>query len=157
MGSIGKGIYTKAVFLMTALSCSVLTAPTFAASASKSINIKLQVVAGCSISVVDMNFGVITQVTGTETASSYVAVICNPGATVLLSFQPTFSVANTTRNSTLTSVAGGKINFSMALRGYFGILGTGQTAYTYIDGKLVATPGAASGIYQSTETLYVIY
>lgn len=128
-----------------------------AANVKNTMNVKLQVNGACVLTVVNMDFGSLTQVMGTETASSYVTVVCNQLSTIYLSFLPTFSVANTSRNSTLTSGTGNKINFSMALQGYFGVLPAGATGYTYINGKLAATPGASAGIYQSTETLYVIY
>ena len=157
---MSSGVYSiikKAIFLPAVLSCLIANPVAHAASVNKSMNVKLTVASVCNVNVVNMDFGTLTKVVGTETASSYVTVVCNQLSTVFLSFLPTFSVANTGRNSTLTSVAGDTINFSMQLRGYFGILNAFQTGFTYIDGKLAATPGVKSGIYQSTETLYVIY
>ncbi|MEO9168041.1 MAG: spore coat protein U domain-containing protein [Aestuariivirga sp.] len=146
-----------AAILVAALLCLIASPAAHAARATNTMNVKLQVINGCALNVANMDFGIITQVTGTETAKSYVTVVCNRFAGVNLSFAPTYSVANTSRNSFLTSPAGGKINFSMVLEGSSGNLFSGQTGYTYIDGQLSATPGAAPGVYQSTETLYVLY
>ena len=157
---MSSGVYSiikKAIFLPAVLLCVIANPVAHAASVNKSMNVKLTVASACALNVVNMDFGTLTKVVGTETASSYVTVVCNQLSTVFLSFLPTFSVANTSRNSTQTSVAGDTINFSMQLRGYFGTLGAFQTSLTYTDGKRAATPGVKSGIYQSTETLYVIY
>lgn len=149
-------VKTAAILAVT-LPCLFVTSAAHAARATSSMNVKMQVINGCALNVANMDFGIITHVTGTETAKSYVTVECNRFAGVNLSFAPTYSAANTSRNSTLTSAAGGKINFSMVLEGSSGNLFSGQTGYTYIDGQLAATPGAAPGVYQSTETLYVLY
>lgn len=146
-----------AAILVAALSCSIANPAAHAASSTRSINVKMRVGAVCNLNVVNMDFGTVTQVTGTETASSYVTVICSQRSTIFLSFTPTFSVAGTTRNSTLVRAAGGTVNFSMALQGYTGTLNPGVTGFTYINGQLAATPGAAAGSYQSTETLWVNY
>lgn len=153
------GIYNiakKAVILVAVLPCLFDGPNAFAAKATNTMNIKAQVNGACVLSVADMNFGTVTQVTGTETASSYVTVVCSRGATVDLTFVSN-ALGNTTRNSTLVSPAGGTINFSMALQGSHGTLFAGQTGFTFINGKLFATPGAAAGVYSSVETLYVIY
>ena len=157
---MSSGVYSiikKAIFLPAVLLCVIANPVAHAASVNKSMNVKLTVASACALNVVNMDFGTLTKVVGTETASSYVTLVCNQLSTIFLSFLPTFSVANTGRNSTLTSVAGDTINFLMQLRGYFGTLGAFQTSLTYTDGKRAATPGVKSGIYQSTETLYVIY
>ena len=147
----------RAAILVAALLCQFASPQLQAASKTNSMNVKMQVGAVCNLNVVNMDFGTVTQVTGTETASSAVTVICSKRSTVFLSFTPTFSVAGTSRNSTLVSAAGGTVNFSMALQGYTGTLPAGVTGVTNIIGQLVATPGAAAGAYQSTETLWVNY
>ena len=157
MSSGVHSIIKRAIFLPAVLSCVITNPVVHAASFTKTMNVKLSVASVCALNVANMDFGTLTKVVGTETASSYVSVVCNQLSTVYLSFLPTFSVANTGRTSSLTSVAGDTINFSMQLRGYFGTLGAFQTGFTYIDGKLAATPGVKAGTYQSTETLYVIY
>ena len=143
----------RAAILVAALSCLFACTELHAANKSTSMNVKLTVAYGCALNVTNMDFGTVPTVTGTETATSNVTVNCSPGTLFLLSFQPTFSFANISRNSTLTSIAGGTVNFSMALQGFFGFTSTSTT----INGQLAATPGAAPGVYQSTETLYVIY
>ena len=129
----------------------------WASSVNTSFPVSVTVNSKCALNVANMNFGTLATVKGTETASSYVSVVCTKGSTIFLSFTPVYSATNTTRNSTMTSAAGGKINFKMTLQGSFGILNGGQTGYTYIDGQLAATPGAVTGFYQSLETLYINY
>ena len=143
----------KAAILVAALSCLITCPDLHAANKSTSMNVKLTVAFGCALNVTDMDFGTVAQVTGTETATSTVTVNCSPGTLFLLSFKPTFSFADINRNSTLTRAGGGTVNFSMALQGFFGFTSTSTT----INGQLAATPGAVAGVYQSTETLYVIY
>lgn len=98
-----------------------------------------------------MDFGNITAVSGTETATSNVTVNCTPGALYLLSFSP--SSWTTTRSSSMSNLSSAKINFNMALGGTWGT-GSGTKV---INGQLAATPGAPTGAYKSVETLYVIY
>ena len=139
--------------LATVLCCALGNISAHAANSTKSINVKLNVVSGCALNVTDMDFGSVTQVLGTETATSTVTVNCSPGVPFRLSFLPVFSRANTKKNSVLTDATGDHINFSMALKAW-----RGRTSrVTQINGKLMATPNAAEGIYKSVETLYVIY
>lgn len=137
---------------LIAMAASLWSAQIACAAAQKqSLNIAVTINYGCSISVSDMNFGTITSVTGSETASSNVAVNCTPGALYLLSFAP--SSWTTTRASAMSNPSSAKINFTMALSSIWGI-GSGASS---INGQLAATPGAPTGAYKSVETLYVIY
>ena len=112
-------------------------------------------VSACVISVTNMDFGTLTAVTGTETATSNVQVRCPQGVFLTASFLSTGLA--TTRNSAMTGPGGAKINFTMSLAGWFGF-GLGNTPLTtVITGKLAATPTPANGTYTSVETLYVIY
>jgi spore coat protein U-like protein len=147
----------RAAIMVAALLCLFMSGTAQAAKSTNTLNVKLQVIRGCALSIANMDFGTIAQVTGTETASSKVIVTCSRFASFQLSFAPVYSLANTSRNSTLVSPAGGKINFSMTLQSSTGTLFPRQSTSTNINGKLAATPGAASGNYQSTETLYVLY
>lgn len=137
----------------SALSCLFAGGSAQAASKANTLNVKLTVAPTCALAVTDMNFGIVTQVLGTEKATSTVTVNCSTGTFLQLSFQPTFSVANTSKNSTLTSGTGAKINYTMALQGYWGYTG----GWTTINGQLAATPSVTAGIYKSVETLYVLY
>lgn len=130
----------------------MLSAQVACATAQKqTLNIAVTINYGCSLAVSDMDFGTITAVTGSETATSNVTVNCTPGAFYLLSFSP--SSWTTTRSSAMSNPSSAKINFKMSLSGIWGI-GSGTTA---INGQLAATPGAPTGAYKSVETLYVIY
>lgn len=147
----------SAAILAVALPCLFMPCAAQAAKSTNTLNVKLQVIKGCAVDVANMDFGIVPQVTGTETASSIVTVTCSRFASFRLSFAPVYSLANTSRNSTLTSPAGGKINFSMTLQSSTGTLFPRQSTSTFINGQLAATPGAAPGVYQSTETLWVNY
>jgi spore coat protein U-like protein len=137
---------------LIALSASLWSAEAACAAAQKqTLNIAVTINYGCSLAVSDMDFGTITTVTGSETATSNVTVNCTPGALYLLSFSP--SSWTTTRSSAMSNPSSAKINFNMALSGIWGV-GSGTTA---INGQLAATPGAQTGAYKSVETLYVIY
>lgn len=135
-----------------ALAASFLTAQEARAAAqSKTLKISVTINYGCNLAVSDMDFGTITAVTGSETATSTVTVNCTPGALYLLSFSP--SSWTTTRASMMSNPSSAKINFNMALNGIWGI-GSGTAT---INGQLAATPSAQTGAYKSVETLYVIY
>jgi len=135
-----------------------------ASAASTTGPLKASVIIGagsCSITVTNMDFGTLTTVVGTETATANVAVRCPVGVRLMVAFLPIaynpVSNAASSRNSTLVDPFGNKINFSMALAGWYGT-GLGNTPLTtVITGKLAATPFPKPGIYQSTETLYVNY
>ena len=134
-----------------------LTAEASAASSTAG-TLKASVIIGtgaCTITVTNMDFGTLTAVTGTETATSNVQVRCPQGVFLTASFLSTGLA--TTRNSAMTGPGGAKINFTMSLAGWFGF-GLGNTPLTtVITGKLAATPTPANGTYSSVETLYVIY
>lgn len=137
---------------LIALATSLCSAQVASAAAQKqTLNIAVTINYGCSLSVSDMDFGTITSVTGSETATSNVTVNCTPGALYLLSFSP--STWTTTRASAMSNPSSAKINFNMALSSIWGI-GSGTSQ---INGQLAATPGAPTGVYKSVETLYVIY
>ena len=123
----------------------------YAAAQKQTLNIAVTINYGCSLAVSDMDFGTISAVTGSETATSTVTVNCTPGALYLLSFSP--SSWTTTRTSAMSNPSSAKINFNMALSSIWGI-GSGTSS---INGQLAATPGAQTGAYKSVETLYVIY
>ncbi len=140
-----------------------LTAEASAASSTAG-TLKASVIIGtgaCTITVTNMDFGTLTTVLGTETATANVAVRCPPGVRLMAAFLPIaynpVSNAASSRNSTLFDPLGNKINFSMALAGWYGT-GLGNTPLTtVITGKLAATPNPPPGTYKSTETLYVNY
>jgi spore coat protein U-like protein len=134
-----------------------------AASAVQAVKAQVIVapVSACVISVTNMDFGTLSTVLGTETATANVAVRCPVGVRLMVAFLPIaynpLGNAASSRNSTLTDPLGNKINFGMSLAGWYGI-GLGNTPLTtVITGKLLATPNPTPGVYKSTETLYVNY
>ena len=58
----------------------------FAATASGTFNVKVNITTACAVSATAVNFGSLSTVLGTETANSTVSVICNPGTAYSLSF-----------------------------------------------------------------------
>ncbi len=142
--SVGMTLITLAASFLSAQEAC-------AAAQNKTLNISVTINYGCNLAVSDMDFGTISAVTGSETATSTVTVNCTPGALYLLSFSPSSWI--TTRASAMSNPSNAKINFNMALNGVWGI-GSGTTT---INGQLAATPGAQTGAYKSVETLYVIY
>jgi spore coat protein U-like protein len=147
-----RNVRMRAAATAVVLPCLFAGGQADAATFSKTMNVTITVTPACALSVTDMNFGILTQVVGTEKATSTVTVNCTQGTFLQLSFLPTFAVANTSRNSAMTNGVGSKVNFSMALQGWWGYTG----GWTTINGQLSATPGAV-GLYKSVETLYVIY
>jgi hypothetical protein len=127
--------------------------PTYTATTALNLKTSVNIVTptSCAITASDMNFGTMSQVLGTETATSTVDVHCPTGTFFILSFSTT--ALATTKNSTLVNAANNKINFSMALASFFGF----TAGTTTITGTLANTPNVPQGIYKSVETINVIY
>ncbi len=142
---------------IAAILCLATLAPAlgFAASSPGNFRIALNVVppSSCLVAATNINFGNLQTVVGTETGTSTVSVRCPPGTLYLLSFNTVFSAAGLSRNSTLVSPAGNSINFRMSLGSFFGV-GSGTHVIT---ARLSPAPFPPPALYQSTQTINVIY
>ncbi len=121
-----------------------------AATSTFSFTTQINVTANCSVNVTSMNFGNITAVTGTETASSVATVKCNLGIPYSVSFRP--AAVLTAGTGTLTG-PGGNISFFVSLATS---AGTGSGTHT-LNGKLTASPITTQGLYQNNFLIYVNY
>lgn len=150
-GQLGKGLATGIISMLA------LAQPAFAASNSNNLNVKLAVNAACVITATDINFGTLSTVTGAETATSFVKVVCPPNTQVSVDFAPVFSVANTSKADVMKDPAGDTIGFNMALAGYYGNMGNFSYLWTNINAQLIARPYPPAGVYNAVEAIYVIY
>lgn len=130
-----------------------------AASSTGSFRVRLIARAKCTVSVTAMNFGTITRVTGSETATSTATVSCNRNTFYALSLglpavrtiaNAIGSAALTLRNGTNTIAATLTVRNARQQA-------TGGNDITQIGGRLTAQAAPAPGVYQATQAFYVIY
>ena len=124
----------------------------FASAATTTFNFttKVNVTANCAVNVTSMNFGNITAVTGTETASSVATVKCSLGIPYSVSFR---AAAVLTAGTGTLAGPGGNITVFVSLATSSG---TGSGAHT-LNGKLTASPITTQGLYQNNFLIYVNY
>jgi spore coat protein U-like protein len=125
-----------------------------AATSSGTFNVQVTIVKACAVSATAVNFGSLSTILGTETATSTVSVVCNAGTPYSLSFVSGSASLSTTGNL-VNGASTIPVAYSFANAG--AAAGTG-TATNTMDVKLpTATAYPAVGVYQQTQTVYVNY
>jgi spore coat protein U-like protein len=134
----------------------------FAAQANDGFQVKVVVNANCIVVANDVDFGTVTQVAGTETASGTVSVRCSKNTPFTLSLSPTAAVTSAT--GTLAGAIAGNtdtVAYSVTLSGSSGTgagMGVPQALAFTINGALTtATPTLTPDTYTAARTLYVNY
>ncbi|MDE2445084.1 MAG: spore coat protein U domain-containing protein [Alphaproteobacteria bacterium] len=135
------------------LSIVAMAVDATAATRSRTFNTRVRIVKSCRISATPVNFGNLSTVLGTETATSTVSVICNVGTTYRLSF--TAAAGTLTKTSNLVNGANTiRANFSLGTAA--AAAGTGSGTKSIMVG-LAAKPFPVPGLYQVTQTVYIVY
>ena len=136
----------------TGLIAFQLLAGHVALAATQSVNLttRVTVVQSCAINASQMNFGNMSTIVGTETATSNVKVTCSAGTPYSVSYRP--NLVMTTGIATLVG-PGTNILAQVTLATSAGT-GTG----THImNGVLQVKPYPTPGLYQNTFLIYVNY
>jgi len=142
--------------LAMGMCCIIVSPAAHAVTTTSNLNVKLAVNSACTLSVTNMNFGILT-VVASQTATSNVTVNCTRSTFVQLSFTTIPAVGQPTKSSVMTNPAGNTIPYTMSLAGWVGTIGGATYGTTIINGTLTPTPNAPNGVYQDNQTLYVIY
>jgi len=129
----------------------LMAAPTLAASKSGAMAAQVNILKACRITATAMDFGTLTKVTGTETATSTVTVTCSAGTTYLVSFRATGPRPNVTVR--LNGPAAQFIRTGLTLAT---TAGTSSGSHV-ISGLLVAQAVPTPGTYVRVQTVFVIY
>lgn len=128
-----------------------LAAPAQAAQLSATYETRITIETSCSVSASTLDFGTVGIITGTQTASSTVNVICSSGTPFALSFNPSgiaTSFAGQMANGANT------INYNAMLLGPNA--GVGSATRTIL-GSLPLQPQPLSGSYVDNRTIYLNY
>ena len=151
-------IFMPVALVVAAASLAMMAQNSFAASANTSFNVKVQIAASCTVSATAMDFGTISTVVGTETATSTVNVTCNKGTAYGLSFTNVATIAAATTTAAINLNNGANvIPATVKVTSGGAGIGTGLALPGLLTGTLTATPNPATGTYSNTQTLYVIY
>jgi spore coat protein U-like protein len=152
----------KISFAVAAAAMIGASSSAFAAQANDGFVVKVVVNANCIVVANDVDFGTITQVAGTETASGTVSVRCSKSTPFTLSLSPTAAV--TTATGTLAGAIAGNtdtVAYSVTLSGSSGTgagMGVAQAVAFNINGALTAAaPTLTPDTYSAARTLYVNY
>lgn len=121
-----------------------------AATQTLTLTTSINVVQTCAINASAMNFGNVTKVLGTETATSTVAVTCSAGTPYSVSFR-----AGSVLTSGFGNLAGpgGNVQVFVSLAT---TAGTGTGSHV-MNGKLTASAITTQGLYQNNFLIYVNY
>jgi spore coat protein U-like protein len=134
----------------------------FAAQVSDAFDVKIKVNAVCLVVANDVNFGTVTEVLGTETATGTVAVRCSKSTPFTLSFAA--ASAATTASGNMAGVTAGNtdtVPYALTMSGSSGT-GAGLAAASAqnftINGSITAAvPALKPDDYLAARTLYVNY
>ena len=143
----------KAILKLSILAVCCVGTTTYAATSSGTFNVQATIVKTCNVSAAVVNFGSLSTVLGSETANSTVTVTCSTGTPYNLSF--TAVAGGLTKTTNLVNGANAiPANFSLGTAAT--AAGTGSGTATISVG-LTATPYPATGLYQATQTINVVY
>ncbi len=143
----------KYILPVAAAAVLASAASAFAASSPGNFNVKVNITTACTVAATDVNFGNLATVVGTETATSTVTVACNPGTAYSLSF--TNTAGTLTKTDTLVNGAN-TIGYDLSLGTAAAASGTSAGTHN-IDVVLQASAFPATGLYQDTQTVNVVY
>lgn len=143
----------KKLITVAALALLSTATSSIAATSSGTFNVQVTIVKACSVAATAVNFGNLSTVLGTETATSTVSVVCNVGTPYDLSFTAVAGGLTKTTNL-VNGVNTIPANFSLGTAA--AAAGTGSGTKTITVG-LTATPFPVTGLYQVTQTVNVVY
>ena len=128
-----------------------LAAPAPAAQLTDLYQTRVNIQTSCAVTATDLDFGAVGIITGSQTATATVQVICSSGTPFALSFSP---------SATVTSFAGQMVNGPNQVN-YQAVLigpnaGIGSTTRTIL-GNLPLQPAPPTGIYVDNRTIYLNY
>lgn len=130
-----------------------ITTAASAATKSGTFNVRVKIVKSCSVAATAVNFGNLSTVLGTETATSTVSVVCNVGTPYKLSF--TAVAGGLTKTTNLVNGANTiPANFKLGTAAAAAGTGSGTKTITI---SLTAKPFPVTGLYQATQTVNVVY
>jgi spore coat protein U-like protein len=149
------------IIAAAAVAASVIPAAQ-AAQVSDAFDVKIKVNAVCFVTAGDVDFGTVTEVVGTETASGAVSVRCSKNTPFSISFAA--ASAATTASGDMAGVTAGNtdtVPYSLTLSGTSGTgagLGVPNAQSFTINGSLTAAvPALTPDDYAHARTLYVNY
>ncbi len=152
--------FVKMIAVAAVAASSVTSA--FAAQVSDGFDVKIKVNAVCFVTAGDVNFGTVTEVLGTETATGAVSVRCSKSTPFTLSFAA--ASASTTASGNMAGVTAGNtdtVPYALTLSGSSGTgagLGVPQAVAFTINGSITAAvPALNPDDYLAARTLYVNY
>lgn len=125
----------------------------FAASSNSSFNVKVAVVAACTVSAADMDFGSFTGNITATTKTTNATVSCNKNTSYAL------SLSSTAATGTATATM---LNGAASIPASLTVSTTSQTATggsdtTTISGSIAAVTNPAIGSYTVAQSIYVFY
>jgi spore coat protein U-like protein len=124
--------------------------PAHAAQTSAGVNFHINIQTSCSVTAENIDFGNVGLITGGETASAAVRVVCSLGTPYQISFGAISSV--TAFNGQMTN-SSNHVNYSASLSAAGG---TGPGVHT-ITAILAAQPTPPDGLYTDSRTVYLNY
>jgi spore coat protein U-like protein len=145
--------------LMTAVSACM--SPAIAGQKNDGFQARVAVVKKCTVIADDVNFGTINQVTGTETATGQIRILCSKTTPFSISMNATRSVtALNTQLLPLIATNPDRVRARVTLSGSGGTgtgLATSNTITYNIGGTITANPLARPDTYRRNLTLYINY
>ena len=143
----------KNIILLAAGAVLLSSSVAFALTATDAFQATVTISSNCIIVADDLNFGTLGVITGTETATSNVAVTCSNGTAYDLSFS---GVVGGLTDSGLMVNGGEDVAYNVALSSP-GNIGTGSVINSSILGSLPVQSTPTAGVYTVADSLTVIY
>ena len=143
----------KNIILLAAGAVLLSSSVAFALTATDAFQATVTISSNCIIVADDLNFGTLGVITGTETATSNVAVTCSNGTAYDLSFS---GVVGGVTDSGLMVNGGEDVAYNVALSSA-GNIGTGSVINSSIMGSLPVQSTPTAGVYTVADSLTVIY
>jgi spore coat protein U-like protein len=148
----------KLVLTSLAVVLVVPPLPAFAVNKSAAFTSRIRIYTGCLISLGDLVFAPTFTLTGTETATSTVTILCSKHVPWRLSFSSTGPNPSTT--GVMTGVTPGNtstINYSMGFNGNATGTGTGFPQSKPLNATITTVGNVTADNYIQPRVLYVIY
>jgi spore coat protein U-like protein len=147
---LGGSVLRKLSIALCGLWVPFCMAPAGAAQTSANTQFRINIQTSCSVTAENVDFGNVGLITGGETASASVRVICSLGTPYQISFSSTSSV--TAFNGQMSN-SGNTVSYSASLSGAGG---TGPGVHT-ITATLPSQSTPPTGLYIDSRTVYLNY
>ena len=149
----------KYLLPIVAVASIVGASSAFAITQAGTFNVQVTIVKACSVSATAVNFGLLSTILGTESATSTVSVVCNVGTPYNLSFITANNGAITATGNLVNGANTIPVAYAFASAAAASGTGNGATVATNTIAVTLptATPFPTAGNYSEVRTVFVNY